>query len=128
MIIALVIRALLIAAGLWVARELIDGFDIDGWPSFLGVALILAVLNTYVRPIMAMISLPIMLVTFGLFMLVINTLLLAATAWLAGRIDGIDFSIAGPLEAFLGALIISVVTLVLGWFVKPERMGRGLLR
>jgi putative membrane protein len=120
----LVIRWLIVAAGVWAAAQLIDGIVLEGWQSILIVAGILALLNVYVRPVLRLLSLPLTIITFGLFLLVINTALLAITAWIAGQFAQIHFSVDGFLAAFLGALVISVVTFVITRLVNPSRFGR----
>jgi putative membrane protein len=117
----LILRWLIVAAGVWAAAMLVDGITLEGWESTLVVAGILALLNVYVRPVLRLLSLPITILTFGLFLLIINTALLALTAWIAGQVDQIQFAIDGVLAAFLGALVISLVTFVITRLVNPRR-------
>jgi putative membrane protein len=111
------------AVALAVASWLIDGIRFTG-PSeggeelkhkllpLLGVALILGVVNALVRPVLRLLSLPIILLTLGLFLIVINALMLLLTSWLAGVLD-IGFEVTGFWPAVGGAIIITIVT----WFV-----------
>jgi putative membrane protein len=101
----------------------------NGW-KVLVVALILALINSYLKPILKALSFPITLLTLGLFSLVINTLLLLFVAFLADRV-GIDFTIGGfppklTADAFVGALlgsiVISIVSIVLGMLDRGRRI------
>ena len=122
---SLVIRWLMLAVSVWVAAELVDGMDLEGWQSTLIVAAILGLLNLYLRPILLFLSLPATILTLGLFIVVVNAILLGLTDWLANIFD-VKFDIEGVGPALLGALIISLVSLVLSWFVDPDRIARRL--
>ena len=100
--IALLIRWLLLAAGVWVAAKLIGGIHLSGWQSTLIVAAILGVLNLYVRPALDLIALPLTVITLGLFLLVINAALLLLTSWIAGHFHSIHFHVDGFGSALLG--------------------------
>jgi len=114
----LVLRVLVNALGLYLAVLLVPGISATGsWVTFLGVALILGLVNALVRPILAFLTGPIILLTLGLFLLVINALML----WLAGAIAqalGLAFRGEGFVPAFLGALVITginwLMTLLIG--------------
>lgn len=100
------------AAGVWVAVLLIDGLEFDGseW-AFIGVALLVALSNMIIKPILKLLSLPVILLTFGLFLFVINALVLQLVVWLAApeRLD-LGLTSTGFFWAtFLGAIVISVV-------------------
>ncbi|MGI8925843.1 MAG: phage holin family protein [Tepidiformaceae bacterium] len=77
------IQWLFLAAGVWVAAKLVDGVLLHGWKSVLIVAGILGLLNLSLKPLLQSFSLPLTIVTLGLFLLVINTVLVAATARVA---------------------------------------------
>ena len=100
------------------------------WWHVVVVALILALINAYVKPILKILSFPITLLTVGLFALVLNALLLLLVAWISAQID-IDFTIGGfpPsftadsfVGAFLGSIVISIVTLVLSMLDRGRRI------
>ncbi len=117
------VRLLLNAAALWVAVSIVPGVEYEGRVlPFLGVALVFGILNAFVRPILLMLSLPIVLLTLGLFTLVVNALLLWLTAAVSGAI-GIDFRVMGFIPAFLGALVVSLVSIILTVFAghRPNR-------
>jgi putative membrane protein len=117
------LKLLAYAAGLAVASWLLDGIRFTG-PSngsaelqekvvpLLGVALILTLVNTFIRPILNVISLPITILTLGLFMLVINGLMLLLTSKIADAFD-LGFRVNGFWAAVIGAIIITIV----GWGV-----------
>lgn len=115
------VRWALLSVGVWVAAWAVDGIHLDGWESTIIVALILGLLNATIRPLLFWLSLPFTCLTFGFFVLVLNTAMLGLTAWIAGKFDRIHFAIDGFWDAFWGALIISLVAWVLGWFVRMPR-------
>lgn len=82
------------------------------WPLVL-VALILGVVNSFVAPVIKVLSIPFIIVTLGLFLLLINALMLLFTEWLAGLFD-IDFFVDGFWNAVGGAIVITIVTWVVG--------------
>ena len=100
------------------------------WWQVIVVALILAVINTYVKPIVKALSFPITLLTLGLFSLVLNALLLLLVAFIADKV-GINFTIGGfppdfTADAFVGALlgsiVITIVSIVLGMLDRGRRI------
>ena len=108
------------AAALWVASYFIVGIHYDGsWPGLVGVALVFGVVNTFIKPVLTVLSLPVQVLTLGLFTFVINALLLMLTGWLASSI-GIPFSVDGFVAALLGALVVSVVSGLLSIFLTDE--------
>ena len=109
------------AAALAIAAWLLGGIRFDG-PSqplseelqekllpLLGVALILGLVSAFVEPVVKLLSLPFIIVTIGLFLLVINALMLLLTAWIAGLL-GIGFHVDSFWSALFGSVIITVVT------------------
>lgn len=108
------------AAGLAAAAWLLDGIAFTGpsqglaevqqkaVPLFL-VALLLGLVSAVVKPLLRLLSLPLIVLTLGLFLLVINAAMLVLTSWLAGLWD-IGFSVDGFVTALLGAVVITVVT------------------
>ena len=83
--------------------------------SLLFVALVFGVLNASIRPLLQLLSLPILILTLGLFIFVINAVMLMLTAWVSGLLD-LGFYVDGFWDAFLGGLIITFVSLVLSLF------------
>lgn len=93
-----------------VATKIVKGIDYGHWSDLLVATLLLGFLNAFVRPIMTFLTFPLMIVTLGLFSLVINALLLMAVS---GMLGDAKFHVAGFGTAFLGGLVISVTTLLL---------------
>lgn len=119
------LRWAITAVAVWVAAEVVGGIHYDGWPSILAVAFILGLLNAYLKPLLVIGALPAVVLSLGLALVLINTALLALTAWIAGKFDSIDFSIDGFWDALFGAVLISVVSFVLTRIVDPNRVVRG---
>lgn len=124
--VSLAIRWLMLALAVWLAAELIEGIHLEGTVNTLIVAAILGLLNLYVRPILVLFSLPITILTLGLFLIVINAILLGLTDLIANISDDIRFSVDGVGAALLGAIVISLVNVVLGALINPDRIAGGL--
>jgi putative membrane protein len=118
----LLIRWVIAALALFAAAWLVPGIRVDGggWVVYAVMAVILGLVNALVRPILKFLTCPLILLTLGLFVLVIN----GFTLWLASLIAvnwfGVGFYVDGFWPAFLGALIVSVVTVVLSALVREE--------
>lgn len=111
---SLIIKVAITGAAVWVAQAIVPGLNFDGsiW-AFLGVAVIFILVNAIVKPILNIFSIPFILLTFGLFLLVINAIVLQLVVWLSGTLD-LGFTSDGFFWAtFLGALVISVVRFIL---------------
>lgn len=111
------------AAAIWVAVWIVGGLDFDGgfW-GFVAVSLILIVANAIVRPILNFFSLPFIIVTLGLFLLVTNALVLQLVVWLSAP-EQFDLGLSSTgffWATFLGALVISVVTWIADLFVEGD--------
>jgi len=108
------VRLLINAAALWVAVKLISGitYSSDNWVPLFGVALIFGVVNAFIRPVVQLLSLPLILLTLGLFALVVNGLMLLLTSSLSGAL-GLHFHVEGCWTAILGALVVSIVSALL---------------
>ena len=112
----LIIRFVVMTVAVLIAGSVIPGFRIDSPLDAFIAAVILSLLNSFVRPILVLLTLPINLLTLGLFTLVINGLLVAATA---AFVKG--FSIDGFGSAFLGALVVSIVATLLNLLVGDKK-------
>ena len=116
----ILIRLLINAAALWVAVRLVPGVSFAGdGRLLLVVALVFGVLNACVRPLLWLLTLPFLIVTLGLFTFVLNALLLWMTSALSGAI-GLGFHVDGFGAAFVGALVVSAVSIVLSMFVSQS--------
>jgi len=115
-----IIRLVINAAALWVATRVVTGISYTGeWPLLFVVALVFGVLNVVVRPILILFSLPFVIVTLGLFLLVLNAALLLLTGAISGAL-GLGFEVEGFRAAFLGGLVVSIVSMALSLFVGSE--------
>jgi putative membrane protein len=117
----ILVNLLATAASLWVATALINGFEFDGeWWQFLIVALIMGVANTIVKPLLKLFSLPLILLTLGLFLLVVNALVLQLVVWLSGVFELGLTSDGFFWSTFLAAIVVSVVSWILGMVLRDE--------
>jgi len=113
------------AAALAVATWLLSGITLtaSGTGAKIGVmllvALIFGVVNAIVKPLFKLVSLPILLLTLGIFLLVINALMLLLTSWVSGLI-GLGWHVEGFWTAVLGALIVSIVSWLVNAFLPDK--------
>ncbi len=125
-VVELVIRWLILAFAVWLAAKVVPGIHLVGLKSTLAVALVLGLLNLYVRPVLVRLSLPITILTLGIFLVIINAGLLYLASWVADHISGISFHVDSFWAAILGAIVISLVSFVVGMFINPRAIARGL--
>jgi putative membrane protein len=115
----IVLRIIVNAIALWLTAQLLPGIALGGnVVGLLVVAAIFGLVNTFIKPIVKLLSLPVTVVTLGLFTLVINAGMLLLTSWLAG--DYMSFTgslLENVVTAFVGAIIISIVSMVLDRFL-----------
>jgi len=109
----LLLRWIINAAAVYVSIKVVNGISVEGgWSVYLWVALILGLMNAIIAPILKALTCPLILLTLGLFTLVINGLMLWLTSLIAEGL-GIGFHVEGFFAALLGALVISAVSFVL---------------
>jgi putative membrane protein len=112
------------AAALWMAAHFISGLDFSGGPVRLFlVAAVFGVVNSLLRPLLTVLTCPLIILTLGLFTLVINAVMLLVTGWLSQRWD-LGFSVSGFWPAFWGGLVVGIVSFVLSMFFPPTRAER----
>jgi putative membrane protein len=109
------VRFFITACGLLLAAYLLAGIHLGGATSLFFAALVLCAVNAIVRPVMLLLTLPITVVTLGLFLLVLNGAMLGLTALLVP-----GFIIEGFWTALFGAIIISMTGMVANWFIGPK--------
>jgi putative membrane protein len=109
------IRMLITSLGLWVASAIVPGLEIQGFGTLLGSAILLGLVNAVVRPVIILLTLPITIVTLGVFLLVINAAMLGLVASLLK-----SFAIQGFFSALLGSVIVSLVSWFASWFIGPR--------
>lgn len=112
---SLIIRWILNTLALFLVVKIVPGFAYRDWVTLAIAAAVLGLLNAIVRPILFVLTLPITVVTLGLFLLVLNAIMLELTAWLVP-----GFDIAGFLWAIVGAIVLSIVGVLTGWIGKGE--------
>lgn len=100
---------LITTLAVWVAVELVPGLAYDRWQALVLAALVLGILNSFVKPILAFISLPLIIITLGIFLVAINAALLKMTDWLVP-----GFTVADWSAAFIGSVIISIISFLFG--------------
>jgi putative membrane protein len=117
---SLIWRLLINAAALWAATRLVDGISFTGdWKLLLAVALVFGVLNVLVRPVLMILTCPMIILTLGLFLFVLNAVMLLLTSAASDRL-GLGFHVSGFKAAFIGALVVTVVSWVLSSFVGVD--------
>lgn len=126
-----VIQTLINAAALYVAVMLVPNLDFDfgtegAWWKFLLVAVIFGLVNTFLRPILRLLTLPITLMTLGLFLLVINALMLMLTGAISAELN-LGFTVGDFLAALLGSIVISIVGFLLSMVIGTGRIAGRVL-
>ncbi len=111
----IVLRTLISMLGLFLASTLVPGVTISGTWTFIFAAVLLGLVNAFVRPIAFVLTLPITLVTLGLFLLVLNA---AMFALVAAMLD--NFVVAGFWSALFGAIILSITSTIASWYIGPD--------
>jgi len=112
------IRLLVNAAALWVATRIVTGVTYTGaLLPLIGVALVFGIVNAIIRPILKFLTFPLFIVTFGLFAFVLNGLMLLLTSAISSAL-GLGFHVSGFGAAFWGALVVSVVSTLLGILIR----------
>lgn len=110
----------------FLAADLLLGDDIgiDSWKSLLAASAIFVVVRTVLRPALIFLTCPLQLITLGLFIFVVNALILSLVDWLCEE-WGIGFVVDGFVAAFLGALVISAVSFALSRLLRRNPLGPG---
>lgn len=103
------------AFSVWITAELLAGVEVDSFGRALVVAVVLGLLNALVRPLLILLTLPVTVITLGLFLVVINGAVLGLAAWL---LDG--FSIANFWWALAAAVLLSIVSGLMGLLLEPD--------
>jgi putative membrane protein len=120
-----IVQLLINAGALYVAVLLVPGLDFAfepemAWLKFLLVAFIFGLVNTFVRPVLRILTLPITLMTLGIFLIIINALMLLLTGAISAELD-LGLTVADFIAALLGAIVISVVGFVLSLVIGTTR-------
>ena len=111
------------AVALYAALTILNGKGItlasNTWVNIIILALIFGVINATLKPVLIIMGCPFLILTLGLGTLLINTALFALVGWI-GSLFNVGFTVSGFWQAFLGALIVSIVSFLLGIILKPE--------
>ena len=119
-----ILRWLINAVALYLAIRFVPGITFGGgWLGLLWLALIFGLVNAFLSPLLKLLTCPLIILTLGLFTLVINMVMLKVTEWV-GNLFGLGLTINGWGPLFLGSLVISVVSIVLSMILKDELPGR----
>ncbi len=110
-----VVRVLIAALALWIAATLVPGVEVASVSGLLFAALLLGIVNALVRPLVVLLTLPLTLLTLGLFLLVVNAGMLPLVDWF---ID--DVVVHGFFPAVLASIILSLTSMVASWYVGPK--------
>jgi putative membrane protein len=117
---SLLLHWILNAAALWVAAALIPGLDFAGGPGkLLLVAAVFGIANSTLRPLLTILTCPLIVLTLGLFTLVLNALMLMVTGWLSESWN-LGFTVSGFWAAFFGGLVVGIVSLILSMAIAPK--------
>jgi len=119
----ILIHWLITSVALVVAAWLVPGIRVEreAWTIFAAMAVILGLVNAIVRPLLKLMSCPLIILTLGLFVLVINGLTLWMASAIAVRWFHVGFYVDGFAPAFIGALIVSIVSVILTALLAPKR-------
>ena len=104
---AFIIKVVIAAVALWLASVIVPGIDYDGWVNLLLAGLLLGLVNAFVRPVVTILTLPVTIITLGLFLLVVNAAMIGLVGWLLP-----GFQVEGLWPAILAAIVTGVVSWV----------------
>src|SRR6202167_1296584 len=109
------IRAVVVGIGLWLASKIVGGIAFSSTGTLIAAALLLGIVNAFVRPIIIILTLPLTLLTLGLFLLVINALMIMLVAWFLP-----GFLVAGFWSAVFAAIVVSLTSWVMSGWIGPR--------
>ncbi len=117
----LILRLIINAIALFAATQVgIPGLSFEGnWVTMVVVAFIFGLVNALIRPLLTLLTCPLIILTFGLFTLIVNAVMLALTGWIAGQ-AGLGFTVDGFWAAFVGALVVSIVSWALSLLIRED--------
>ena len=110
-----VVRMLVTAAGLALAAWVVPGITVSGPGTLFLAALLMGIVNGFVRPVVILLTLPLTVVTFGLFLLVVNAGMFGLVAWLLS-----GFAVSGFFAALFGWITVSVFAWLASWYIGPQ--------
>ena len=117
-------RLLINAVALWAATRLVPGISFDGdWRLLFAVALLFGVINVSVKPVLKLLTFPLLILTLGLFTFVLNALMLWLTGAMSDALE-LGFHVDGFTAAFIGGLVVTAISFLLSLFVGTAKSGR----
>jgi putative membrane protein len=121
-----ILRCLVVAVGFWVAAHFVPGVHLreHAWKTLLAASVLLGIVNGLVRPIVTLLTLPITILTLGLFLLVVNGLMVLLVIWLLHQFHDYSLQINGLVAAILTTIVIWVVSLVGHMFIGGDERQR----
>jgi putative membrane protein len=121
--VGLLIRFVVTAIAVAAAAYLVPGIDVgdNAAKAVILTAIILGVINAFIRPVLKLLSLPIIMLTLGLFILVVNAVCFYLAAWISRSIFDVRFNFDSIWAVLFGAIIISIVSTVLSWIVPDDK-------
>jgi len=120
-----ILRGLVAALGFWVASKLLaPGVEIHGWKTLVIAGLLLGLANALVRPILTFLTLPLTIVTLGLFLFVVNGLMVLLVGWVLHRFHNYSYEVHGIFPAIFTTIVIFFVSLVANMFIGGDERQR----
>ncbi|HET6515591.1 MAG TPA: phage holin family protein [Thermodesulfovibrionales bacterium] len=118
----LILRVMINALSIMAAVKLVDGITFTGeWWKMIIIGAIFGLVNSFIKPLVQLLTLPLILFTLGLFTLIVNAFMLTLTAWLSGPLS-LGLQIEGFRPAFWGALIVSLVSMLLSCLMGARKV------
>jgi putative membrane protein len=121
----LLLRWVVVSFALFAAAQLVPGIEVarNSWSVFAVMAIILGLVNAIVRPVLRFLSCPLILLTLGFFLLVINGVTLWLASWMAVHWFHVGFYVRGFWAAFWGALVVSIVSFLINLLIREGKAG-----
>lgn len=119
----LIFRWAILAFSIFLVERLLPGIEAreKGWYVYVIMALIMAILNIFLKPVLKFLSCPLIILTLGLFSLIINAFIFYFTSYIANRFFDLNFYVRSFWDALLGALLVSLINLVLVGLYKSSK-------
>ena len=111
------------AVSLVITAYIVPGITVASFPAAMVAAVFIGLVNAVVRPIITLLTLPLSILTLGLFLFVVNAISLSLASWLAGAFS-IGFSVSGFWPALVGSIVLSFVSGVIGRFVNANTLSQ----
>ncbi|MEG3919592.1 MULTISPECIES: phage holin family protein [unclassified Microcoleus] len=111
------------AVSLIITANIVPGIAVVSFPAAMLAAVVIGLVNAVVRPILTLLTLPLTIITLGLFLFVVNAISLSLASWLAGAFN-IGFAVNGFWPALLGSIVLSFVSGLIGRFVNANTLSQ----